>query len=492
MSYEDFPGMPIEPQPGNPEKPDSDTNEKDKKSKKKSNIFESLPLVRDVLEEKEKQSEHLEKAVPSETELDVEDQRAVVEDVRQELYGDIDAEPDTVEEAIGEAYLVDVSERLDDGAVPLEEVFDESAHRVLAELDVALVSSEDELIVQDIPAVHAASLHHRVSPTVPPHVLAPSPEGIGPVSTGAEATTPDFLDMTRRDTPAATKPERRPDYDTTGADLLIGGVIGYIIGRRRGRIKTEEKFKPVREKLEKEVESLRQTVRNKEAQVRAQAEAKLEGATETQKRSVREQLHPRDVLVSPVRIEHSPIGEREVHPPRPVRLETIGKVATGHGIETAPRATTRVSDAEVLDIAAKVKVNGESVRHMYDVGRLDSIGLRRVVESYIRGDHFEQEFARRLKGKEMEFETAAERAWKQRDDAVLGSVQDDDEPTHKKQSHQDVSDQRARHGATGVIHKITSVLPASVQDAAYTHAMPLAVVTLIVLLALILLFVLFL
>jgi hypothetical protein len=41
-----------------------------------------------------------------------------------------------------------------------------------------------------------------------------------------------------------------------GRGLLVGGIVGYLIGRRRGRIKTEKKLLPVQKKLEKEVKGL--------------------------------------------------------------------------------------------------------------------------------------------------------------------------------------------------------------------------------------------
>jgi hypothetical protein len=62
----------------------------------------------------------------------------------------------------------------------------------------------------------------------------------------------------------------------TGSALLLGAVVGYLIGRRRGRIKTEKRLQSVEKKLTRDVEAARQQVAEKESQIRRLAREKYQ------------------------------------------------------------------------------------------------------------------------------------------------------------------------------------------------------------------------
>lgn len=83
----------------------------------------------------------------------------------------------------------------------------------------------------------------------------------------------------RSPTPASVRPsnQRSPRYPvsaerlssrSSAGDFLLGGFVGYLLGKRRGRIKSEEQLEPVRASLEQEVSTLEQTIRRYEDRAR--------------------------------------------------------------------------------------------------------------------------------------------------------------------------------------------------------------------------------
>lgn len=172
------------------------------------------------------------------------------------------------------------------------------------------------------------------------------------------------------------------------ANLLVGGAVGYLIGRRRGRIKTEKRLLPVQEKLKKQVSTLHGKIAEREEQIRNLASEKVRNSPETKDKPT--------VQKPEVRIpENSAIAEK-LATPKPSKLEKLVKTIIPP-IERAPEKTERreikradeLALPELLAVAKRMEFHGVAVDQLYERGRIDSLGLRRAVDEFLQGRQFE-------------------------------------------------------------------------------------------------------
>lgn len=229
--------------------------------------------------------------------------------------------------------------------------------------------------------------------------------------------------------------------------LLVGGVVGYLIGKRRGRIKTEKKLAPVQKKLEKQVNELHYAVAEKEQSVRKLAAEKsyaLKSAAERQ--TLVEHLQkPAPAVVAverpmPVSGHQSGSSERVAtfveqpaarnpaysteaasgfsRPEQPGRvfveapaaaLAAVIAVREKRKKETAGaidfgKKAEQFSTSELEQAAEKIRVDDTSLKELYDSGRLNEQAVRRVVTEFVEGRSVRSAISRELLEKELRFE----------------------------------------------------------------------------------------
>ena len=226
--------------------------------------------------------------------------------------------------------------------------------------------------------------------------------------------------------------EQVPVYGDT-AFLSVAsteGVIGYLIGRRRGRIKTEKKLLPVQKKLERRVGELQQDIAYKESRIRRIARQK--------DRAERQVLIEQSRQAKPARREaeaafpSTSLNERQTKTEKDHSIERIGHVILGGEAPAAPgKAEVRPTDkkperpsrqtkqqeklriekrvdtmnrTELLDISDKIHIEGSSLRQIYETHLVGEKGLRRLVNEFMRGGDIKKQLRREIVEREIDFE----------------------------------------------------------------------------------------
>lgn len=200
-------------------------------------------------------------------------------------------------------------------------------------------------------------------------------------------------------------------------DALLGGLVGYLIGRRRGRIKTEKKLLPVQRSLEKQVANLQENMARKEQQLvdakvrQRQREslaplpvAKPEIA-QTRRAQIVENMPPRPE--SRLQLE-KPKAERlakiavAAEAPRIIEKKTI---ETRQGkIVSQPEQVRTMHRAELMDVAQKIMVEGASLKQIYETRLIGEHQLRFLVSEFLQGKDIRNDLRKEMIEHEIDFE----------------------------------------------------------------------------------------
>lgn len=378
--------------------------------------------------------------ITSDEVLSDEEFRYAAETIIQDRQSDVTAElseaeansPEEVEAAASSALYDAVQEHLDAGddaeqaiqaaadetLAEIDEMAAETAADVTEDLELPAIETEDD---EDDPTVitptpttttHAATPMPPIPP-IPQVVTPPGPAGPhepqnpngpngpanpnGPNTAGAN---PNAVPHSPNVMPVPVPIERRRNR---AGDMLLGGIVGYLIGRRRGRRKAEKELVPIQEKLEKQVKDLQKSIDEKETQVREAAREKLvpKVVTAEQKSPTKAEADP--VLAASKQVENARQESLATDQQRQATTENPSESAEFKPVITPKERLTAdekmvdwktATFNEVLVAAASIEVHDRntrrSVREMFERGLITKEEVRRLVVENARGATTEQ------------------------------------------------------------------------------------------------------
>lgn len=436
-------------------------------------IIEFPPRPKPV-EQAEEPAETAEAVDPDET-LDAQERLYAAQALRRESQRQRHEEPVESEVppviAAGDLMVDEWDDRIEDGQDP-----DEAMDAVLAEHHIPpiIIEAASEAPLSEVseaePTLHAAVPPERPhdfadnevvitphdereesgppgggeEPPQPPEDRSPFESPLPP-SGGQE--TPRLEPASRRED-KVQETERYTQANAAGAALL-GGIIGYFIGRRRGRIRTEKKLLPIQKKLEKEVVDLNWELKAKEAKIRRIAAEHVQQAgpealqtmtaeAASMKQARREQvasetyelpsiadrlmlarspnirrrapearqLH--SVQEAPGHIGHvlvSAESRRRSEPPKQQKERLDTAAVRQERLHVTPdKHIETLSRPELMSLSDRIIVEGNSLRQIYETHLIGEQGLRRLVQEYIRGGDVQKALQREIVEHEIDFE----------------------------------------------------------------------------------------
>lgn len=213
-----------------------------------------------------------------------------------------------------------------------------------------------------------------------------------------------------------TAPKPEVSNNAGSGDFLLGGVVGYIIGRRGGRKRTERRLQPEINKLNTEVVATKKHLASREVELRNLASSKAKEALENK-------TNTRETITPPAKL--TPVGEilrQTVMAPERAQImkavfennkESAGtqsdkKFEKPPTQETAIKRAEQLSTPDLLKAADSLFLDGTSVRRLYDTNRINRRGLIHIVQEGIKGKSTKEAFESVELGRERQRERARE------------------------------------------------------------------------------------
>lgn len=352
------------------------------------------------------------------------------EDLKQELHQS-DKDSAEIVGILSSALLLDsLAQKLDEGEPLSDSTLDDTLSEVVANIDEIEQPLEGSNPTIDAEgggseeASNSATTEHVDSAPIPRDTvpnfsvtLPPSPPAVPTTNIlsrrgggSEEGLLPPTGTYTEPISHISTSPANQAveisgNRNQRGADLLVGGIVGYLIGRRRGRIKTEKRMLPVQKSLEKQVRDLNDKITHSEQKIRKLSSEKFILEGEATKQVIISKLNTKARKELGLNDTHRYINQstevnkesRDVATDERLQRSRTGKIASilidkpeiVHSRDSlvvttiATETVTSMSDAELLAVAAKVVVDGQSASQLHEQGRLSKDDLRKVVTEHV-------------------------------------------------------------------------------------------------------------
>jgi len=256
------------------------------------------------------------------------------------------------------------------------------------------------------------------SPPPPPQRRPVTP--LPPAGAVPPPPQPNFNTM-----PTAPSPESTTDYRRCVAGkMIVAGAVGYMIGRRGGRKRTEAKLNPEIKKRDEAIVDLKKDIEAKEDSIRLHARQEAPPKIEPEEA---QKPRPERISLSPVeqRAEEAQAEKEPALAPSSnlEREQTVQKTAEKpeadqqrvvheHQLQLEKEhikdRVETVSTPVLLQIAEKITVLDTTVRKLYDTNQIDRRGLEEIVKEHLAGHDIGPVLDRRLLGKEAILERSHE------------------------------------------------------------------------------------
>lgn len=343
--------------------------------------------------------------------------RSLVEEKIAELEAE-EGDDETPEEAAGREAALTMLEQMRDEAAEYSSARNqtdaENEPEAAPETDVVAAEVPEELDdEQTIPLGKTTQLSGR-----PSGGSGPPPPFVRSVSSGDESlpSASGAAGTSRTHRPPITtheKTEYVPDYheNPNRTYLLVGGLVGYLLGRRRGRIKTEKRLAVVQRKLEKQVEAKQREIAEKTETVRKMARQNYEQRQQTRSFAESRSMERPAAKRSFENMESAASRRTSTVPETAASTATAAEMAKAETPRRAaerhnpnPEKSIELSDEDITRLSETITIGATNLRKIHEAKLITDGGLRRLVNEHLQGKDIRRGLAREFLTKELSYE----------------------------------------------------------------------------------------